>query len=331
MSDDISWRSAGDDGSLFISECRKRPGWYWLLRPHHEGPSRYDPTTPVACPVYVFAHGGISSPLADFRSLDPEQVAPRDLRGGRYPSFFAGPMVAGPSSGSLRVERMESGHRVEGAVPEVPGWYWCRTNPEAPLVHVDEQEVGPIYLDRAPDRTVHVWSAATLDGRPIDVGELGFSEPLTSDGGIIDASGELERLFVEFFGQIPLPPKTPEVDWIVGSQSQNAPSSRETSPPRFEAGEAEVRVADLQRSLAFYRKLGFQRVDGNAEAGWATLLAGGLRLRLTTSGSSALRFAAPAGTEETLKQLGFSSSADRGELVLTDPDGNVLVVRPREA
>ena len=43
------------------------------------------------------------------------------------------------------------------------------------------------------------------DGKPADVWELGFAEPLLSPGGIIDASGEVERREAEFFGAIPCP------------------------------------------------------------------------------------------------------------------------------
>ncbi|MEL6189230.1 MAG: hypothetical protein AAFU79_31800, partial [Myxococcota bacterium] len=208
-----TWKTVGDAGEDFRTAVRAQPGWYWLLRPHQEGPGRYDGATPVVCPIHVFADGRVSSPLADLRSLGEDQLSPRDARGVRFPSYFAGPIRPGRSSGGLRVERTSDGHRMEGEFPSVPGWYWCRTNSEAPLLHVDEEAIGPIYLAREAGGSIHVWSTATLDGQPIDVGELGFSEPLTSEGGVIDQSGELGRVAVEFFGALEVPPSPPAPLW----------------------------------------------------------------------------------------------------------------------
>lgn len=319
----LAWRHAGDAGEALVEAARRRPGWYWVLRPHQQGPGRYDPDTPVACPIYIFGAGPapLSSPLADLRSLEPDQLVPRDTRGARYPSLFAGPLEPGPSLGVIRVERDPDGrHRVIGAMPAVPGWYWCRTNPEAPLLHVDEAGIGPIYLDTL-NAAVHVWSAATLEGRPIDVGELGFSEPLVSPGGVIDASGELGRTAVELFGGLELPPPPARPIWSA------LPPDR--SPALvLSAGETTLRVSDLARARAFYEKLGFRVDEQRPEEGWAQLTGGGVRLRLVTGRGAALHFQTSEQARAALDALGVVPEASPEGLVVVDPDGHRLVLSP---
>lgn len=315
-----SWHTVGEAGERFREAVKSQSGWYWLLRPHQEGPGRYDGTKPVVCPIHVFEDGRVSSPLADLRGLGEDQLSPRDARGVRYPSYFAGPVEPGEPSGALRVERTAEGYHVDGEPPAVPGWYWCRTNAEAPLLHVDENGIGPIYLDRAEGGAIHVWSTATLSGQPVDVGELGFSEPLTSEGGVIDESGELGRMAVEFFGALAVPPSPPPPLW------REEISSR---PPRLalREGRTTLRVADLARARAFYEKLGFSVRATRAEEGWAELVGGGLELRLVTGRGAALHFTSDDTAREALVGLGLDPEADPDGLVLTDPDGHRIVIR----
>jgi len=96
-----------------------------------------------------------------------------------------------------------------GEAPTVPGWAWCRTNPEAPLLLVDEQHIGPVYLEADASGVVRVFLAASTLGKSVDVGEFGFSEALVSRGGVIDESGDLGRTEAEFFGPVTAPPPVP--------------------------------------------------------------------------------------------------------------------------
>lgn len=318
--DELTWRSAGETGEVFREASSTEPGWYWVLRPHQAAPGQYEAVTAVVCPVYISRAGQLSSPLADMRSLDEGQLSPRDVRGQRFPSYFAGPIRPGSSTGGLRVEQTSEGFHVDGEHPAVPAWYWCRTNAEAPLLHVDEDQIGPIYLDRLEGGAVHVWSAATTEGRPIDVGELGFSEPLTSEGGVIDASGELGRVAVEFFDAIHLPPPPPAPIW-----SPEAP----VRVPQLilRSGETTLRVADLARARAFYEKLGFLITSTRPEEGWACLEGGGVALRLVTGRGAAFHFRSSADARAALEGLGLNPEASPDGLTLTDPDGHRLVVQ----
>lgn len=316
----LQWRSAGETGEALREAAREAPGWYWVLRPHQDGPASYDPSVPVACPIHVFEDGRVSSPLADLRSLSGDQLSPRDQTGRRFPTYFAGPIVPGEPSGFVAVTLGESAPEIEGSAPPNPGWYWCRTNPEAPLLHVDAEQVGPIFVAEGPDGTPHVFSAATAHASPVDVGELGFSEPLTSSGGVIDASGELGRVRVDFLGAIALPPSIPEPAW--------SPRPDVTQPElELSGGETTLRVADLARGRAFYEKLGFTVEAMRAEDGWALLVGGGVRLRLVTGLGSALRFEATAQAPAALEGLGISADPSPEGLVLTDPDGHRIVIQ----
>lgn len=260
--DELRWQSAGPGGTEFAKAASASPGWYWILRPHQDGPGRWDPSRPVMCPIHVFPDGRISSPLADLRELRPEQLAPRGSNGTAFPSYFAGPIRPGRPSGQMSVEAGVT----RGDAPSVPGWYWCRTNPEAPLIHVDVDGVGPILLDRGPSGDVRVWSTSYADGTPVDVGELGFSEPLASAGGIIDASGELGRTAVEFFGRIDAPAELPRPAWSAAADGVLC------------AAALVLPVADVPAARAALVGLGFR------EGAEGKLAGAGLSVRLVEAG-----------------------------------------------
>jgi hypothetical protein len=166
----------------------------------------------VLCLVHVDAHGELLSPLADLRSLEHGDLTCLDASTGRrFGTFFAGPIAPGEVSGAVRARVVDDtvAAQFAGEAPAVPGWAWCRTNDEAPLLLVDAQGVGPIYLEADADGVVRVFLATDLHGRSVDVGEFGFSEPLVSRGGVIDESGELGRHEAEFHGPVTLPPPLP--------------------------------------------------------------------------------------------------------------------------
>lgn len=309
--DTTTWKDAGEDGGAFRAQATAQPGWYWILRPHLEGPGRYDPTQGVVCPIHVFADGRVSSPLANLRTLEMDHLAPKGADGRRFPSRFAGPLDPGPEGPTVST----ASGRAEGSPPPVPGWYWCRTNPEAPLIHVDEAGIGPIFLDRSASGEVHVWSTATLDGEPVDIGELGFSEPLTSPGGVIDASGELGRHTVTFFGPIVLPERGREPSW-----PRDLGPRTGVVPPR--ATEVLLHVPDVEKGRAFYRALGL------LDTGDVLVAREGLSVRLVQgfgSGGSAV--------ELRVDELGWASALERGAvesggtLRLEDPGGRQVILR----
>ena len=313
----LRWISAGANGETFREATQRRPGWYWILRPHHAGPGQYKAERPIMCPVHVFEGGRISSPLADFRDGSAAQVSPRNAKGRVFASMFAGPLLPGETSGHLIVHPKDTTYTVDGEVPALPGWYWCRTNTEAPLLHVDNAGIGPVYLDRLED-AVHVWSATTLDGQAVDVGELGFSEPLVSAGGIIDESGELGRREAFFHGRIsvPEPPSFPL--WT----DEPLPETRSLT---LSSGQVTLRVADLARARSFYEKLGFVVMSTRPEEGWARLSGGDLQLYLVTGRGSALHFKAGANTPTALAGLGIQPEATSEGFIVTDPDGHRIV------
>lgn len=200
----LQWLSVGHDGSSFRTQAEAEPGWYWVYRPLNTGPRAYDAEQGVILPVFVGADGTVRSPLTDLRDLSADSLVPTDDDDGlRYLTFFAGPVQPGESTGTL--EHVPGSH-TKGAVPLADGWYWVRTR--APLQHVDADGIGPIYKVHGPDGSM-VYPAAFADGRPCDVFELGFAEPLVSHGGIIDASGTVKRHHIEFFGLIDAPEALP--------------------------------------------------------------------------------------------------------------------------
>lgn len=208
----MEWKIAAAETNALREAGQREPGWYWVARPKSLGRHAYDPSTGVLCLVLVGAEGTLLSPLADLRALEHGDLTCLDAESGRrYATFFAGPVRPGLVSGVVRA-RVVDGRvvtQVSGEEPAVPGWSWCRTNAEAPLLLVDGAGVGPVFLDRDGDGVVRVFLATDADGRPADVGEFGFSEPLVSRGGVIDESGELGRVEAEFHGAIRLPPPVP--------------------------------------------------------------------------------------------------------------------------
>lgn len=197
---EMSWRSAGPDGAAFREAVAAAPGWYWVWRPRIEGSKSYDEQLGVQLLVWVSPEGRLQSPMADFQSLSAQELTCFDARDGvRYGTWFAGPVAPGPSEGTLQAGY---GRRASGFLPAEEGWRWCRTR--APLMHVDDQGIGPILLQRK-DGALWVWLATGNDRRAVEVGELGFSEPLVSDGGVIDGTGTVARLHAEFFGAIEQP------------------------------------------------------------------------------------------------------------------------------
>lgn len=198
----MSWRSAGPEGENFRAQVEAQPGWYWVHRPRNVGERAFDPKLGVLLPVWVGEDGRLSSPLAELQDLS--DLACHDVASGaRYASLFLGPLQPGQPSGGVEVVDGV----VVGAAPAEDGWHWCRT--EAPLNHVDDHGVGPIFLKRDDAGRVMVYPASTVRGEALDIWELGFSEPLISAKGIIDGEGEAGRTKAEFLGRIPLPEAAP--------------------------------------------------------------------------------------------------------------------------
>ena len=198
----MDWQRAGKDAEAFRAAAQQNPGWYWVYRPLNIGGRAFDPSKGIRLPVIVHADGQVDSPLADFAHLD-QAVCEDDDSNVVYDTWFSGPVAPGARTGALS---KQPGQPAQGAAPAAPGWYWCRT--QAPLKHVDGEGIGPIYLENN-DGTVWVYPAATT-GAAMDVFELGFAEPLVSDGGVIDASGAVQRHQAEFFGAIAEPSALPD-------------------------------------------------------------------------------------------------------------------------
>lgn len=208
----MTWKACWDGGNRFVEAARKQPGWYWMLRPRSLGRRRYDPDSGVMCLVHMDGRGKLLSPLADLRDADLDGLTCRDDHDSvRYGTWFLGPITPGTVTGAVRARRAEDGvtPQVTGDMPAVPGWHWCRTNAEAPLLLVDADAIGPVYLEHDADGVIRVFLAADTAGNSVDVGEFGFSEPLVSEGGVIDESGELGRVEAEFFGAIKRPGDVP--------------------------------------------------------------------------------------------------------------------------
>lgn len=208
----MEWKVAAHDHNAFRDAAARQPGWYWVLRPKALGRHAYDPEVGILCLVHVSEAGGLLSPLADLRALEHGDLTCLDHASGkRFGTWFAGPVFPGEVSGAVRARVVDEAVSAQhtGDIPGVPGWHWCRTNPEAPLLLVDAQGVGPVFLEEDADGVVRVFLATDTRGRSVDVGEFGFSEPLVSRGGVIDESGELGRNEAEFHGPVVLPPATP--------------------------------------------------------------------------------------------------------------------------
>lgn len=197
----MQWSEAGPQGEHFRARALQQPGWYWVCRPLMTGERDYDGDSSIVLPVYVRG-GHLHSPLTDLRSLDAADLAPRDSSTGRsFQTWFAGPVAPGAATCTLRL-----GAAADAPRPVAPGWHWARTT--APLHHVDEHGIGPVYLYERNGEP-WVYSACRPDGRPVDVFELGFAEPLLTAAGVIDGSGEAGRTQAEFFGPIAAPDDAP--------------------------------------------------------------------------------------------------------------------------
>ncbi|MED5371672.1 MAG: hypothetical protein VX899_11695 [Myxococcota bacterium] len=198
------------DNTDFSDHAKRQPGWYWVLRPRQVGPRAYDARDGVLCLVLAKADGSIASPLADLRELSEHDLTcVDDDSGARFPTWFFGPVT--PGAQSAVVTASESGAmQVEGSAPSCPGWHWVRTNDEAPLMLVDEQGIGPIFLIHDDAEQIQVYLAQTVSGEAVDVGEFAFAEPLVSEGGVIDASGSLGRVKAFFHGALPVPAGVPD-------------------------------------------------------------------------------------------------------------------------
>lgn len=208
----MEWRVAAHDTNAFRDAATRAPGWYWVLRPKNLGRHVYDRASGVMCLVWVGPDGHLLSPLADFRTLEHGDLTCFDAESGdRYATFFAGPVQPGELTGAVRVRRVDDDATAQftGERPDVPGWWWCRTNAEAPLLLVDERQIGPVFLEPDTHGVTRVFLAWDTHHKSVDVGEFGFSEALVSDGGVIDESGELGRTEAEFFGPVAAPPTVP--------------------------------------------------------------------------------------------------------------------------
>lgn len=208
----MEWQVAAAESNAFREAATRQPGWYWILRPKNLGRHAYDPDVGVLCLVHVRPGGALLSPLADLRELEHGDLTCLDAgRGVRLGTYFAGPVRPGEVSGAVRARVVDDDVQAQhtGEAPAVPGWSWCRTNEDAPLLLVDERGIGPVFLEEDGDGVVRVFLAADTRGTSVDVGEFGFSEPLVSRGGVIDESGELGRTEAEFHGPVALPPPPP--------------------------------------------------------------------------------------------------------------------------
>lgn len=194
------WQQSGPRGEQFAAQISSEPGWYWVYRPRTLGPGRYAQGKGMLLLVHAGADGRIVSPLADLRG--PGDLVCTDARSeARLQGWFAGPVSPGEQEGFLALDG-----RRKGAIPS-QGWHWCRT--ETPLQLVDEHGIGPVFIDEGRDGRPWVWLATNREGKPVDVGELGFAEPLSTERGIIDGAGEVGRSEAAFHGRISVPMGVP--------------------------------------------------------------------------------------------------------------------------
>ncbi len=197
----LAWRSAGPDGAALRAAAAAEPGWYWVQRPLAVGPGHFDGAARVQLPIWIGPDLRVQSPLTELSDLSAASLCPEDeSTGSAWETLYAGPISPGAPSGSLAVRA--DGPPV-GEAPRQAGWWWCRT--VGPLLHVDPDGIGPIYLAYGADGQLMVYAAAAADGRGVDLIELGFAEPLVARWGLIDAQGEAGRTEAHFYGPIPRP------------------------------------------------------------------------------------------------------------------------------
>ena len=143
----------------------------------------------------------MQSPLSDLDSLDTHALACRRDAGVTW-GTASGPLTPGSMEGTLEAGKGAP----ERFQPSGLAWRWCRTR--GPLFHVDADGVGPVYCTRV--RTARRgYSAARPGGAPVDIFELGFTEPLISNNGVIDGEGEAGRKEADWFGAIAIPETLP--------------------------------------------------------------------------------------------------------------------------
>ncbi len=194
------WQQSGSNGENFTNQISTEPGWYWVYRPRTLGPGRYDQGVGMLLLVHARPDGTLVSPLADLRG-GSGLVCTDAGSGDRLQGWFAGPVSPGAAEGTVSMDGSRTGQ-----VPE-QGWHWCRT--ETPLLHVDADGIGPIFVSGGRDGKPWVWLATDREGKPLDVGELGFAEPLVTERGVIDGAGEVGRRSAAFHGRISVPMGVP--------------------------------------------------------------------------------------------------------------------------
>ncbi|HOR46449.1 MAG TPA: VOC family protein [Caldisericia bacterium] len=99
--------------------------------------------------------------------------------------------------------------------------------------------------------------------------------------------------------------------------------------------ELSLKVNDLVRSMDFYHKLGFERVDGEPAKGWAVLRCGDLRLGLYQGHLETNLMSFLGGNVKSIaqdlksKKIEMFSDATQEKdgsmgAKLVDPDGNII-------
>lgn len=97
-----------------------------------------------------------------------------------------------------------------------------------------------------------------------------------------------------------------------------------------------LKVVDLQRSMAFYKMLGFEQVFGEPKDNWVILASGEAKIGLFQGmlESNLLTFnpVDARGIQAAIQKAGYpiEKEAEAGEgpahLVLKDPDGNTILI-----
>lgn len=206
----MRWQRAIEgDSNRFRETVTNTPGWYWILRPKSVGPMAFDVDLAVRFLVHVDADGAMLSPVADLTGLD-DVVCYDSASDTRFATHFAGPVTPGESTATVKPLLTGDGVKAEiaGSLPRTPGWHWCRTDP-APLALVGADSIGPVFLEEDEGGNVQVFLCDSLNGKAVDVGEFGFSEPLVSRGGVIDSGGTVGRETATFYGPLDLPEDAP--------------------------------------------------------------------------------------------------------------------------
>jgi catechol 2,3-dioxygenase-like lactoylglutathione lyase family enzyme len=119
--------------------------------------------------------------------------------------------------------------------------------------------------------------------------------------------------------------------------------------PELGAFSVSLAVKDLNRSMAFYEKLGFSRVGGNLEQNWAIMRSGSTTIGLfqgmfernmltfnpgwDASGGTLESFADVRELQAHFERQGIQlqtrvdeSTSGPGSLIVVDPDGNPIML-----